>query len=75
MHETIECLKNLSALWGWGVEGREGGLSYMTFICLAAQDCIKEALHGLMSLRGMDGLHNCQLYLSPLKGELCVKLF
>lgn len=47
----------------------------MTFICLAAQDCIKEALHGLMSLRGIDGLHNFQRHLSPLKGELCVKLF
>lgn len=72
MHETIEKFISFVGM-GWGGEGR-GEESYMTFICLAAQYCIKEALHGLMSLRGMDGLHNFQLYLSPLKGELCVKL-
>lgn len=68
--------KSLSALWGWGGEGRGGeGVGVILDIhMLSTQDCIKEALHGLMSLRGMDGLHNFQLYLSPLKGELCVKL-
>lgn len=73
MHEIIKKFISFVGM-GWGGEGR-GKESYMKFICLAAQDCIKEALHGLMSLRGMDGLHNFQRHLSPLKGELCVKLF